>query len=166
MRMNLRILAVAAAPLVGLALFAWACGEPNLVIPPQGASEASAADAAPCSDATSMAIRANTGAQGNLEPFVPCGNGDKVVVLDPSEGLCDAAFGYLVCMGKCYSEFKCEIPAGYTLVELDGASIGDGAARDAEAGTDEKAADGGDGGFDAKSDAAPASDAPVDAPTG
>jgi hypothetical protein len=94
-------------------------------------------------------------------------------MLDPSEGLCDGAFGYLICAGSCYSEFSCEKPDGSVLVQLDGAPVDLDAEEDVESKTDAKHAD---AGVDAKAadvevdatqgdaDAAAKPDAPADAP--
>ncbi len=145
--MNLRVFALAAATLAGCAALAAACGAPTLVVPPApSATDAGASSADPCASEASIACKG------------------KVATSDPSEGLCDAALGYLVCNGTCYSSFSfsCEIPDGYTLVALDGAPITD----------DDAGEDGGDGeaepdaeSADARVDAKPA-DAAIDAASG
>ncbi len=137
--MNLRLLASAAATLAACAALAWACGAPSLVVPPPISNEASVPSGGPCSAVASAEIRANTGFQGDAGALTDCRG--KVVTYDPSEGLCDARLGYLVCDSGCYSEFKCEIPDGYTLVQLDGAPFDSDAAEEAEAGADATPAD-------------------------
>lgn len=136
--MKVRIFALAAATLAGGAAVASACGAPDLVVPQQASQDGSippVIDA--CSDAASNIIRGNTGAQGDGGILIAC-NGDNVVMLDPSEGLCDGAFGYLICAGSCYSEFSCEKPDGAVIVQLDGAPADLDATEDVESKTDAK----------------------------
>jgi hypothetical protein len=77
---------------------------------------------------------------------------DKTAAMtDPSEGFCDAELGYLLCNGRCYSEFSCDLPEGYTVVAPDAAADGavdgsDGSDSSDDAGdaeTPEGSADGG-----------------------
>jgi hypothetical protein len=99
--------------------------------------------------------------------YFPLGCTGKVVMKDPSEGLCDAENGYLVCNGDCFASFSCDIPAGFTVVTPvpDAGHPKDGG-KPTEAGSH-------DGGDASRSDAAPDSgdagtgDAhPSDAPPG
>jgi hypothetical protein len=83
---------------------------------------------------------------------------------DPSEGLCDADVGYLLCNGICFATFKCDLPDGYSLVVPD-AGV-DGAADSAHEASSDGAPDGStdalgdgpasdaDGGIDGSSDGA------------
>jgi len=144
--MNLRLFFFAAATLAGSSALASACGAPDLILPPAPQRDGSVAGPAPCSPAESMIIVENTGAQSDagLDGSVLPSCDGKVVAYDPpsfgessSEGLCDARLGYLVCHGGCFSEFSCDIPDGYKLVELDGGRFIDGGAgEDADAETD------------------------------
>jgi hypothetical protein len=170
--MNVRIFALAAATLAGCAALASACGAPDLVVPQMSEDSSVPMMVDACSDAASNLIRGNTGAQGDGGILIAC-NGANIVMLDPSEGLCDGAFGYLICAGSCYSEFSCEKPDGSVLVQLDGAPVDLDAEEDVESKTDAKHAD---AEVDAKAadvevdanqgdaDAAAKPDAPSDAP--
>lgn len=181
--MNVRVFALAAATLSGCAALASACGAPDLVIPQMSEDSGVPMMVDACSNAASNIIRGNTGAQGEGGILLAC-SGGNVVILDPSEGLCDGAFGYLICAGSCYSEFSCEKPDGSVLVQLDGAPVDLDAEEDAfsktdakhtDAGVDAKAGDvevdtkPGDAAVDANvadvdADAAAKPDAPSDAP--
>jgi hypothetical protein len=105
-----------------------------------------------------MAIRANTGAQPGTAVLIDCQG--KVVAYDPSEGLCDARLGYLVCNGGCFSEFVCEIPDGYTIVQLDGGPVMDSAAAKGVDAASDAVSD------DARVDALSVADAALDATLG
>jgi hypothetical protein len=88
----------------------------------------------------------------------------KVVIPDPSEGLCSGSTGYLICNGTCFASFACEIPKGYTLQ-----SSGRDAAADAErpdGGKGEAGVnhDGGDASSDAPEGGTDAADSGTDAP--
>ncbi len=97
-------------------------------------------------------------------PGSPCGTGSEVVackgkvaLAEPSEGQCDKPVGYLLCDGKCYASFVCDLPAGYKVV--GGADGGNDAADAvADAATDQDAA--ADGPADAPVDARGESAAP------
>jgi hypothetical protein len=140
--MNVRIFAVAAAALTFGAALTSACGAPDLVVPQMSEESSVPMVMDACSDAASNLIRGNTGAQGDGGILIAC-NGGNVVMLDHSEGLCDGAFGYLICAGSCYSEFSCEKPDGAVLVQLDGAPVDLDAEDDVESKTDAKHADAG-----------------------
>jgi hypothetical protein len=85
-------------------------------------------------------------------PYVPIQCEGNAAMPDPSEGLCPTAEGYLLCNGKCYSTFSCDLPDGYSIVEAgkrrdgsaDGAKEASGDATKDVVG--EKSEEGGDGG--------------------
>ena len=53
-----------------------------------------------------------------LTGYVPqkCKGLGQVALPDPSEGLCDAANGYLLCNNLCYATFVCDLPDGYSVI--------------------------------------------------
>jgi hypothetical protein len=84
-----------------------------------------------CSCIPTTATTCDSGccASGRYTPTTCTG---KVATLDPSEDLCDAANGYLLCNGACYASFACELPEGYTVVTTEaGEDAGVDADRDA-----------------------------------
>jgi hypothetical protein len=123
-----------------------------------------------CTCAPSVAPVCESGCcQDDATDYLPLGCTGKVVMLDPSEGQCDAENGYLVCNGNCYASFSCDIPPGFHVV-TPGADAGppkDGG-KPTEAGSHE----GGDAGHsdaaaDSGADAGEGGDAhPTDAPPG
>src|SRR4029077_14406393 len=48
---------------------------------------------------------------------ISCKGKGHVGILDPSEGLCPAPNGYLLCNDTCFATFQCDLPKGYTLLD-------------------------------------------------
>jgi hypothetical protein len=102
--------------------------------------------------ACSLAPPCDSGCCANaLTGYVPQACTGKSALTDPSEGLCDAELGYLLCNSLCYASFVCELPAGYTVMQSE--------AGPRDAGNDARS----DAEVDAHVDAQ--GDAPTDAPT-
>jgi hypothetical protein len=102
--------------------------------------------------ACSLAPPCDSGCCANaLTGYVPQSCTGKAALPDPSEGLCDAEYGYLLCNGLCYASFACELPSGYTVMHTEAGprDAGNDAPPDAE--------------LDAHVDAQ--GDAPADGPT-
>jgi len=135
-----------------------------------------------CLSATTATCDSGCCAAPHYTP-TPCTG--MVAITDPSEEQCDAANGYLLCNGTCFSTFVCELPSDYTVVvdagEEGGADAGVDAGHDAsrdatgdvvldaprDARSDGATPEAGkDGGGDAATDGGPKDAAPTDAKKG
>jgi hypothetical protein len=114
-----------------------------------------------CSCIPSTAVMCDSGCCA-APGYVPIDCKGKSAILDPSEGLCDADNGYLLCNGTCFASFSCELTPGYTLEEHDAGHHGD-AGPHKDAGKPEAGGDASPDATDASDGSTP--DAPADGPS-